>query len=305
MPHIGRGVSSLYFSDNSFSGNLLPIFKNGDLYLSSILLSNNLVNGSIPRSLCRTSTLDVLDLSSNLLSGEIPDCPEVPGLWCSAINLVNNNLTGHVPKWIGSSIFLRFLYLNNNSLNGEISSLKNCTELYILDLGENKLQGNIPGWIGESLWSLKMLRLRSNMFDGSIPNQLSRLTDLQILDLAENRLIGAIPRWLGNLTVMSSTTHTLIDFYNYVQSSSGQREDYEIIELAAIYTESMLVAVKGKELQYSTTLSLVVSLDLSGNGFSGDIPEELMMLVGLQSLNLSGNHLTGRIPNKISSAGNS
>ena len=55
--------------------------------------------------------------------------------------------------------------------------LKRCTSLMILDLGENKFSGTIPSWIGSSHPWLRILRLRSNMFLGSIPWQL-RITAL-------------------------------------------------------------------------------------------------------------------------------
>ena len=61
--------------------------------------------------------------------------------------------------------------------------------------------------------------------------------------------------------------------------------------------------IKGKDLEYSTTLQLVKIIDLSNNNLSGEIPEEVTCLKGLQSLNLSFNILTGRIPEKISDLG--
>ena len=63
--------------------------------------------------------------------------------------------------------------------------------------------------------------------------------------------------------------------------------------------ESQLVVIKGKDLEYSTTLQLVKIIHISNNNLSGEIPTELTHLQGLQSLNLSFNILTGRIPEKI------
>ncbi|CAL9089693.1 unnamed protein product [Musa textilis] len=66
---------------------------------------------------------------------------------------------------------------------------------------------------------------------------------------------------------------------------------------------------KGLQLYFTTVLSLVTSLDLSGNNLSGEIPEELTKLrmpqnigaIGqLESLDLSENNLSGRIPSSIS-----
>ena len=67
--------------------------------------------------------------------------------------------------------------------------------------------------------------------------------------------------------------------------------------------EGHLVVIKGKDLEYSTTLQLVKIIDLSNNNLSGEIPAEVTHLKGLQSLNFSFNILTGRIPEKIGDLG--
>ncbi|XP_060675889.1 putative receptor-like protein 8 [Ziziphus jujuba] len=45
---------------------------------------------------------------------------------------------------------------------------------------------------------------------------------------------------------------------------------------------------------------LLCGLDLSSNKLTGDIPQQLPTLQGLQFVNLSGNFLKGSIPNNIS-----
>ncbi|CAA0817655.1 receptor like protein 15 [Striga hermonthica] len=59
--------------------------------------------------------------------------------------------------------------------------------------------------------------------------------------------------------------------------------------------------MKGRELTYHSNLFLVISIDLSNNTLSGDIPREITSLVELRSLNLSRNNLTGSIPDNIGS----
>ena len=56
---------------------------------------------------------------------------------------------------------------------------------------------------------------------------------------------------------------------------------------------------KGYELEYTSTLGFLVSIDLSNNNISGEIPYESMDLHGLLNLNLAGNHLAGNIPDRI------
>ena len=62
------------------------------------------------------------------------------------------------------------------------------------------------------------------------------------------------------------------------------------------YEERLIVITKGLLLEYTRTLSLVVSIDLSDNNLSGEFPEGITKLFGLVFLNLSMNHITGRIP---------
>ncbi|KAH0765876.1 hypothetical protein KY285_001747 [Solanum tuberosum] len=50
--------------------------------------------------------------------------------------------------------------------------------------------------------TLIVLILRSNKFDGELPQELCHLKDLQILDLANNTFVGIIPRCIGNFSAM-------------------------------------------------------------------------------------------------------
>ena len=58
--------------------------------------------------------------------------------------------------------------------------------------------------------------------------------------------------------------------------------------------------IKGQELNYTheQTQQLVL-IDLSSNGFTGYVPNELSSLKGLRSLNLSRNQISGAIPDDI------
>lgn len=225
-----------------------------------------------------------LDLSKNRLSGDIPNC------WSdfkilAVPDLSKNNLSGVIPSSLGNATSLASLHLSNNKLHGAIpSSLRQCKNLVILDLGENALlSGYLPKWIGKSLLNLEILRLRSNKLTGNIPSEICQLSHLQILDLAQNNISGSIPPCFGNFSGMISLNRTTSEIGIYKRSTT--------------YGENMFQCMKGKNLEYTKTLRLLINMDISSNQIIGTIPEELTNLIALHGLNLSNNHLQGHIPN--------
>ncbi|MQL88328.1 hypothetical protein Taro_020888 [Colocasia esculenta] len=256
--------------------------------LSALVLSNNTLNGSIPRSLCKLLDLEVLDLSRNNFSGNIPNCWKYSSSYAlEALHLEHNSLAGVIPSSLSSFSNLRSLKLNANSLSGEFPlSLRTCSNISTLDLGENKISGKIPVWLAESMPYLKVLRLRSNNFKGDIPSNLASLTHLQVIDLANNDLIGTIPCEFGNFTAMK--------FVHNINETT-----YWTTTPSSYYGDAIVVEMKGQMLEYQRLLSLIISIDLSNNRLSGSIPQDLADLVGLQNLNISGNMLSEHIMKNI------
>ncbi|RVW14270.1 hypothetical protein CK203_095389 [Vitis vinifera] len=75
------------------------------------------------------------------------------------------------------------------------------------------LSGKVPEWLGSSS-NLKILNLRSNIFDESIPPELCQLKKIQILDLSNNNMSGTIPGCLNNFTAMTQKG-SLVVAYDY------------------------------------------------------------------------------------------
>ncbi|RVW99313.1 putative leucine-rich repeat receptor-like protein kinase [Vitis vinifera] len=277
-------VGSLYLGNNSFSG---PIPLNiGELSSLEILdVSCNLLNGSIPSSISKLKYLGVINLSNNHLSGKIPkNWNDLP--WLDTVDLSKNKMSGGIPSWMCSKSSLTQLILGDNNLSGEpFPSLRNCTGLYSLDLGNNRFSGERPKWIGERMPSLEQLRLRGNMLTGDIPEKLCWLSHLHILDLAVNNLSGSIPQCLGNLTALSFVT--LLD------------RNFDDPNGHVVYSERMELVVKGQNMEFDSILPIVNLIDLSSNNIWGEIPKEITNLSTLGTLNLSRNQLTGKIPEKI------
>ncbi|WVZ69828.1 LOW QUALITY PROTEIN: hypothetical protein U9M48_018555 [Paspalum notatum var. saurae] len=187
------------------------------------------------------------------------------------------------------------LNLNTNYLSGEFPTfLLKCQDLIFLDLSYNQFSGILPTWIGVKLPSLSFLSLRSNSFSGHIPQQLAKLTRLQYLDLASNNMSGTIPQWIENLVAMAIAPQdhgSLSDIIDY---------DWTFDEIEAVsYTDSLLVTIKGQQLEFTDGIMYMVNFDLSCNILTGHIPEEIGKLIALKNFNLSWNHLSGVIPGSV------
>ncbi|KAF3950785.1 hypothetical protein CMV_023506 [Castanea mollissima] len=270
-------VTKLFLQSNLFSGPIPPNISDLMPSLQYLDLSENRLYGKIPLSISKIKHLNILVLRRNNLSGELPHQWNESQKGLRVVDISYNNICGKIPSSMGFLGNLSILVLSNNNLSGEIpSSLQNCS-IVSMDFGGNRLSGNLPSWIESDIF---MLRLRSNLFSGTIPRKWCNLHKLRILDLAQNNLFGGIPNCLNNFTAM--VDHNI----------SG----YKPIEN---YTEKASIMRKGREMEYDRTLSLVTCIDLSGNNLTGRIPFEITSLTRLDTLNLSMNHLFGNIPKNI------
>eukprot|EP00256_Glycine_max_P056630 XP_014624246.1 receptor-like protein EIX2 [Glycine max] len=283
-------IQNIDLSSNHLCGKL-PYLSSDVLRLD---LSSNSFSESMNDFLCndQDKPLEFLNLASNNLSGEIPDCWMN---WASLVdvNLQSNHFVGNLPQSMGSLADLQSLQIHNNTLSGIFpTSLKKNNQLISLDLGENNLSGSIPTWVGENLLNVKILRLRSNRFGGHIPNEICQMSHLQVLDLAQNNLSGNIPSCFGNLSAMTLKNQST-DPRIYSQGK------YSVSYSSTESIVSVLLWLKGRGDEYRNILGLVTSIDLSSNKLFGEIPREITYLNGLNFLNMSHNQLIGHIPQGI------
>jgi Leucine-rich repeat (LRR) protein len=251
-------------------------------------LSGNSLLGQLPANLIAPN-LHSLDLYNNHFTGTIPPYMCNDGFY--EINLSNNQLTGGFPHCQNnkSSSSLYMLDLRYNNLSGEFPHfLQYAASLRFLDLSYNRFSGSVPIWVAEKMPSLEVLILRSNMFHGHLPRHLSRMVRLHYLDVAQNNISGIIPSSLARFRAMADPRETYDDNLPYFSD---------------IYNSDIIsIFIKDQVLNYTNKFTRhIVLIDLSSNGFIGQIPKELSLLKALRSLNLSNNQLSGPILDDIGS----
>ncbi|XP_028556889.1 probable LRR receptor-like serine/threonine-protein kinase At1g56140 [Dendrobium catenatum] len=178
-----------------------------------------------------------------------------------------NNFSGTLPAKLGGLWNLQQWDMTSSGLSGELpTSLSNLTAMQTLMMSDNNFTGKLPDFIGT--WSnLQVLRIQGNSISGPIPSSffsLFKLNDLRIGDLI-NRCSSL--EFLGIMTNLN----TLILRNAKICASLQSIFDF------ASYTS-------------------LVTLDLSFNNITGNIPLSLLSLSSLNLLFLGNNSITGTLP---------
>ncbi|CAE6100797.1 unnamed protein product [Arabidopsis arenosa] len=177
---------------------------------------------------------------------------------------------------------LRVLSLVSLGIYGEFpGKIHRLNSLEYLDLSSNYLFGSVPPDISR-LVMLQSLMLDGNYFNGSVPDTLDSLTNLTVLSLKNNRFKGPFPSSIcriGRLTNLALSHNEI----------SGKLPDLSklshlhMLDLRENHLDSELPVMPIR----------LVTVLLSKNSFSGEIPRRFGALSQLQHLDLSFNHLTG------------
>ncbi|KAF3786947.1 BRASSINOSTEROID INSENSITIVE 1 protein [Nymphaea thermarum] len=248
---------------------------------SAVDLSDNQFTSEMTRLLYNCSNNHIW-LSNNRLTGSLPDNWPTDFHQLAVLDLSNNQLQGPIPNEFSNSSTpaLQVLNLKDNKLVGWIPmNLSMCSELTVINLGNNELSDVFPFWLGH-LDNLRVLVLRSNKLHGSISPLFSMhlFSSLLILDIAGNQLMGHIP----------STLFQNFSFMMRKQTNVSSKG-------LSIGGQTTVLTIKGQSKKWRL-ISILASIDLSNNLFTGGIPEDIGAVKELYSLNLSWNNLDGPIP---------
>ncbi|XP_047147752.1 receptor-like protein 11 [Vigna umbellata] len=230
-------LRQLCLSSNNFSGfhNINYNFpKLERLYLSSLGLtefpkfagkvprlieldlSNNKLNGTVPKWIHEIDSLKYLNLSQNLLTTPIKQFSRNYKLFY--LDLSFNLLIGNISSSICNVSSLNVLILSHNKLVGVIPPcLANLSSLSILDLQSNELNGTLPSNFSINSF-LSVMNLNDNNLEGILPKSLSNCIELEILNLANNQIEDKFPDWLQTLPMLTVLVLRANKFYGHIPS---------------------------------------------------------------------------------------
>ncbi|XP_019096300.1 PREDICTED: receptor-like protein 12 [Camelina sativa] len=280
-------LDSVYLSNNTFIGfqrptkqRLYSTWKSSMRYLFG---ANNNFTGYIPSFICGLHSLTVLDLSNNKFNGSIPRCMGNFSTFLEVLNLRKNRLHGGLPENISASV--KSLDVGHNQLVGNLPrSLVLISSLEVLNVESNMINDTFPFCLS-SLQELQVLVLRSNAFHG--PIQQAGFSKLRIIDISHNHFNGTLPS----------------NFFLYwtAMFSLGKTEDQSNRGYmgTSYYSDSMVLMIKGVEMEMVRILNILTSIDFSGNKFEGEIPTSICLLKELHLFNISNNAFTGHIPSRM------
>ncbi|XP_027178069.1 receptor-like protein 9DC3 [Coffea eugenioides] len=183
-----------------------PEFLRNSESLEVLDLSNNMIRSKIPIWFM-SKTLDqllYLNLSHNFLTGTIDQLPVTSRL--VSLDVSSNSLQGQMPPSICNASHHWVLDLSNNNLSGPIPQCLGNSSQYLdtMDLGNNRLFGTIPRTFSKGN-SLRFLMLNDNQLQGPVPRSLAHCEHLELLDLGNNKIGDKFPVWLeilSNLEVL-------------------------------------------------------------------------------------------------------
>ncbi|XP_039160938.1 uncharacterized protein LOC120289688 [Eucalyptus grandis] len=280
-------LTTLYLRSNQLSGQYQRISHDTKPKRQQFLRKHS-------ELLVRGTRLMMLDLSDNQLQGNLPrslaNCKML-----EFINFANNLIVDSFPSWLGSLPELRVLILRSNKFHHVIErpqSSQTFLKLRILDLSINAFVGKLPV---EFFHSLNGMKSETGNFTYMHKNLLPRwyfsFTYYGNYDFSMTMIYKGLvlyyPKISKALTVIDLSSNL---FEGEILGAIGDLKGLQGLNLSNnLLTFGQIPPLLGN-------LKALESLDLSLNKLSGQIPQKLTELGFLSVLNMSYNNLTGSVP---------
>ncbi|KAF8118648.1 hypothetical protein N665_0003s0023 [Sinapis alba] len=277
-------VTSVDLGGLKLAGVISPSIEVGMLYrLQYLNMSFNLLEGKIPHSLSNCYSLSTLDLSLNHLEHTVPT--EIGSLSKLVTMYLNdNNLTGEFPPSLGNLTSIQELDFAYNNIEGKSPfDVARLTQMVFFQVSQNIFSGVFPPAL-YNMSLLESLSLAGNSFSA-----------LEKFDISTNYLTGSIPLsfgklfnlwWLGSIVTLGNNFSSHLEFIGALANCTQ-------LEYLDVGYNRLGGELPASIANLSTKLTI---LSLGENLISGTLPHDIGNLINLEKLSLETNRLTGELP---------
>jgi len=230
-------------------------------HVESLSLSNNNLEGALPKEIGDLIGLISVDFGLNKLSGDLPSSFFTLGKMY-AMSLKENQFTGRFD--FSAMTGLQFAHLDFNKFTGSLDSLCSCSSLKVLGLVNNEIVGEIPDCF-VTLTQLQTLSLGGNLLLGSIPAFSAE--SLRALDLSRNTLTGtpAFSKFMG------ATGLTEINFFgNQLTGPISGLTGHGSLVVFDVHSNKMTGTIPP---DYAVSMRNLFILDAKKNNLYGFLPD--------------------------------
>ena len=286
---------------NYFSGPLPQTLGGNGSWpaLTRFYVDDNRFTGQIPNVHADLTTLNRVYLHNNRLTGPIPDWSSLEGM--EYYRIANNDLDpGPIPEWIYDSwgeTLIRFQIQNTNrtgSVSPKLAQMEALEQFVIGGIGDTIGEGETTDDIPDLsvMPSLRRITFSGGGWTGTLPAWVGDVPNLEDVHFSNMDITGEIPTEWGNADLVSVHLEDL-NIEGGLPASFGVVNSLE--EITLIDNENMSVGEIPDWLGGS--IGNVTSLTLENVGVTGDISENSLINLQLQTLNVSDNpDLSGSLP---------
>ncbi|KAH0897829.1 LOW QUALITY PROTEIN: hypothetical protein HID58_047397 [Brassica napus] len=272
-----RNLEILDLSSNKFSNSMFP-------FLNAATASRADKLGTAGPQVIYPEKLKALDLSDNEFSGSIELQGKFKFLYITSVGICKLKN-------------MQELDLSRNKLVSQFPiCLTGLTGLRVLDLSSNEMTGKLPSALS-NLVSLEYLSLFDNNFEGLFSlGSLSNLPKLRVIKLgSKSKSLQVVesegswkPKFQLNAIVLGSSN--LDKFPHFLRQQKGLREvDLSNNKISGNFPTWLMENNRN----FKFCLSI---MNISGNGFQGNLPFSLSNMTEILYLDISHNNFQGKIP---------
>ncbi len=286
---------------NYFSGPLPETLGGNGSWpaLTRFYVDDNRFTGQIPNVHEDLTTLNRVYFHNNRLTGAIPDWSHIQGM--EYYRIANNDLEpGPIPEWIYDAwgeTLIRFQIQNTNrtgSISPKLAQMEALEQFIIGGIGDTIGEGETTDDIPDLsvMPSLRRINFYGGGWTGTLPEWVGDVANLEDVHFENLEITGTIPSEWANADLISVHLENL-------DIEGGLPEAFSVVnslqEITLIDNTNMTVG--DIPAWIGGSIGNVTSLTLDNVGVTGDISDNNLINLQLETLNLRDNpDLSGTLP---------